>query len=404
MSKAATNGNKKTITVGLLWHSLISDNLGVAALSESHIAIINSAAKHAGLAIRYIIFGTSGNRVYLANTDTHVTTGERFGPKKILLRRSKFITQLKQCDVLFDIGEGDSFTDIYGIKRFVNLIGSKMAVLSVARPLILSPQTIGPFERKFGRWLASKVMRKCQKVYARDELSYNYLQSLGLKSNTDLAIDVAFRLPYHKLERSNSDHFIKVGLNVSGLLYNGGYIGLNQFSLVADYPSLTHNLLNYFLNSENCQVHLISHVCPDNLPRDNDYSVCLALHREHSNTVLVDKFSSPVDAKSYISSMDFFIGARMHACIAAFSSGVPVVPLSYSRKFNGLFLALEYEFFGDCKTQDNESLLTLVQDCFERRAELQARTVIGNAIADKRLGAYEQFVTETLKNLSHPPQ
>lgn len=37
--------NNKQITVGLLWHSLSSDNLGVGALTESQIAICNAAAK-----------------------------------------------------------------------------------------------------------------------------------------------------------------------------------------------------------------------------------------------------------------------------------------------------------------------------------------------------------------------
>jgi polysaccharide pyruvyl transferase WcaK-like protein len=51
-----------------------------------------------------------------------------------------------------------------------------------------------------------------------------------------------------------------------------------------------------------------------------------------------------MEAKSYISGMDLFIGARMHATIAAISSGVPVIPFSYSRKFEGLFSSLGYPY------------------------------------------------------------
>ena len=39
-------------------------------------------------------------------------------------------------------------------------------------------------------------------------------------------------------------------------------------------------------------------------------------------TVLAPRFSTPSEAKTYIAGLDFFMGARMHACIAAFSSGV----------------------------------------------------------------------------------
>ena len=62
-----------------------------------------------------------------------------------------------------------------------------------------------------------------------------------------------------------------------------------------------------------------------------------------------DKFESAIEAKSYIASMDLFSGARMHATIAATSSGVPVIPVAYSRKFNGLYDTLKYKYYIDAK-------------------------------------------------------
>ena len=40
----------------------------------------------------------------------------------------------------------------------------------------------------------------------------------------------------------------------------------------------------------------------------------------------------------------------MHATIGATSSGVPVIPVAYSRKFNGLFDTLQYPFYIDAKS------------------------------------------------------
>ena len=42
--------------------------------------------------------------------------------------------------------------------------------------------------------------------------------------------------------------------------------------------------------------------------------------------------------------MDCFIGSRMHATIASFSAGVPTIPVSYSRKFEGLYKSLNYPY------------------------------------------------------------
>jgi len=43
------------------------------------------------------------------------------------------------------------------------------------------------------------------------------------------------------------------------------------------------------------------------------------------------------EIKGVIGQCDFFIGSRMHACIAALSQGVPCVGIAYSMKFQGVF-------------------------------------------------------------------
>ncbi len=83
--------------------------------------------------------------------------------------------------------------------------------------------------------------------------------------------------------------------------------------------------------SRGCVVHIIPHVVNSDNHEDNEYYLSYRIWQEFNNPKV------KLDAKSYISALDLFIGARMHACIAAFSSGVPVLPMSYSRKFEGLF-------------------------------------------------------------------
>ena len=45
--------------------------------------------------------------------------------------------------------------------------------------------------------------------------------------------------------------------------------------------------------------------------------------------------------------MKYFIGARMHATIGAFSSGVITIPFAYSRKFQGLYEKIGYPYYVD---------------------------------------------------------
>lgn len=78
----------------------------------------------------------------------------------------------------------------------------------------------------------------------------------------------------------------------------------------------------------------------------------------------------------------------MHACIAAFSSGVPVVPLAYSRKFNGLFNSLDYKHVLDCLTSDTENGFQFLVQSFERRELLSQEVSAGNQIAGVKLEKY----------------
>jgi hypothetical protein len=59
--------------IGLLWHSMNSDNLGVGALTLAHIAILERAAAAAGLAPRFVVIGWRDPRpFYVDRPDVEV--------------------------------------------------------------------------------------------------------------------------------------------------------------------------------------------------------------------------------------------------------------------------------------------------------------------------------------------
>ena len=158
--------------------------------------------------------------------------------------------------------------------------------------------------------------------------------------------DMAFMLPYNR-ERYNIEKKgkIAVGVNVSGLLWKGGFDKNNQFNLNFDYKEYIYQLIEWILSQEDYVIHFIPHVIDLNeYSYDDDYKVINELKDKYTDTVLAPPFETPIEAKSYISKMDCFIGARMHSTIAAFSSGVATIPFSYSRKFEGLFNTLGYYY------------------------------------------------------------
>lgn len=383
------------LTVGLLWHSMSSSNLGVGALTLSQMAIVERAAARLNKKVQFNVFGTLGVENY--GTVPNVVGVCGVERNFIAPWKSPFLKQIRQCDLLLDIGEGDSFTDIYGLERYFILAGTKYAAWLSGCPLVLSPQTIGPFQGALTRAGANFIMRRAKKVFARDHLSMEFLRANRI-GNVDEVIDVAFALPYRQPTEGGGNK-LRIGINVSGLLYNGGYTRDNQFGLSLDYAALTHCILEWFGAQEDCEIHLVSHVVPDSMEVENDHLVSLALKARYPNLHVAEKFTSPTDAKSYIATMDFFIGARMHACIAAFSSGVPVVPLAYSRKFNGLFESLNYPHFGDCKKDSQEQVMSLIQKAYQNRAELKTKVASGNRLAQTKLAKYEDYLVEMLKDI-----
>lgn len=380
------------VTIGLLWHSFSSDNLGVGALSESQVAICEAAAQRAGVDLRFIIFGTTGGRDYRP-VGKNIRQGSPIFLKQLVTGRSPFFGELEECDLVLDIGEGDSFTDIYGMRRFRLHIASKLAVLAKRCPLILSPQTIGPFDHWYSRWIAKQIMLRCKRVFTRDGLSTGYLRSIGLRRNVSEAIDVAFRLPYTRptLQTGAS---CRVGVNVSGLLFSGGYAGANQFNLTLDYPRLVRDLLARWCADDAVEVWLVPHVLSDSLPRDDDRVAIAALAAEFPLARVAPEFRSPSQAKSFIAGMDFMTGARMHACIAAFSAGVAVVPLAYSRKFNGLFATLGYEWFADGKAMSSNGAFAKIMEGFNRREELRTTIQVAMEKAKEQLAQYECYLVD----------
>lgn len=300
----------------------------------------------------------------------------------------------EKADYIFDIGQGDSFADIYGKNRFDWIFSQYKLGRKYNKPYCILPQTIGPFDNPQIREQAIKGIKWAKCVMARDKQSVDFVKELIPSCNVSEIIDVAFFLPYKKKMFDSS--FIHVGLNVSALLWQGGYTKNNQFGLKCDYQKLIREIIKYFLTIDSVKVHLIPHVVSGERGIENDYAVAYDLCEEFNNPnlILAPLFLDPVIAKGYIAGMDFFMGARMHSTIAAFSSGVPVLPMAYSRKFNGLFVdTLEYKHIIDLLKEENMSMLKVVSESYNNRLQLKEEIckAMNGGVKDRKAILYQEL-------------
>lgn len=244
------------------------------------------------------------------------------------------LREFLKCDLVFNVAAGDGFSDIYGKKCFNSLTKINRLCRWFKKPYYFLPQTFGPF---YDDRIRKKAALECQKaagLMSRDSESSLYAQKyLGVRQINTL-IDVAFCLPYSPRKRDCPNTHI--GINISQTLC--GSDNDHRFQKNPAYYLTIKEVVCRLLN-DGYIVHLIPHVANTTNNDTNEYYISYNLWKEmqHPNLFLAPFFLSPSEAKSYISSMDLFLGARMHACIAAFSAGVPVLLLGYSRKFSGLF-------------------------------------------------------------------
>ena len=351
------NTMKDRIIIGLFGAEVFNGNMGCLALTYSLISILNRQCQNKRIEYYCFVRNRHGEKDKFCSlnkmdkSSVHIISCMDLKKKDLFLRDIYFKRAIKRCDLVIDLTQGDSFTDIYGNERFDMWTTEKEWVLKNNIPLILGPQTYGPFIHKENEKRALDVIKKCKLVFARDEMSYQYIKESdynleGLYKTCDLA----FALPYDKCNLKQKDRK-KIGINISGLLWTDGAEDTEKsFTLKTDYQLYMERILDYFIEKKELEIYLISHVSAD-------YKVAKYIKEKYPTVNIVDEFDNPIKAKSFIADCDLFIGARMHATIAAISTGVPVIPIAYSRKFTGLFKTLDYPFVVDLnKYKTNEAV------------------------------------------------
>lgn len=370
--------------IGLFGFSFTDRNRGCEALTYSFVNILKELIPN-----NLTIIDFSGSDIKKIKRMYPDIKFEMVGFQKEKISLKSFWLLLK-CDYVFDCTFGDNFSDIYNLNFVKRTTNYKELTLLLNKKLILAPQTIGPFGNEKLKKRVIKVLKNSECIYTRDALSTKYVKDIsGVEAVT--VTDLAFLLPYKKENIKNSSD-LKVGLNVSGLLWNGGFNRNNQFGLSVDYQRYITIIIEKLL-MQKYEVHLIPHVFSDEEDfADEDYSICKELAEKYE-CKFAGYFDNPIEAKSYISNMDIFIGARMHATVAAFSSDVITIPFSYSRKFEGLYNSVGYEYLINARDLNTEDAINKTLEYIKNKEILRTQ----QGLAMQKINQLEKVFINSLK-------
>lgn len=257
---------------------------------------------------------------------------------------------------VLDVSGGDSFTDLYGPHRFRTMVETKRLALDNGLPLILLPQTLGPFRDPANLAEAVDILRAARAVWVRDAASHAFLrQVLGQGFDPErhrLGLDMAVALPARRPDRlppvlsvwlSLTRGFPVAGMNVSGLLAQQADRARADFGLADRHDAQAEAAALAILASHpHMRLLLVPHVHRDAADRESDLGASLALKARLDGAfpgrieVLPGNLGA-MELKWVLSRLSWFAGARMHATIGAFSSGTPTLAFGYSDKAAGVF-------------------------------------------------------------------
>ncbi len=193
------------------------------------------------------------------------------------------------------------------------------------------------------------ALDKYDLITVREHRTHESLRLKGLKSRIECVPDTAFTLQPKEWDTKqfiNGD--FNVGINVSNFVYD------NQ-----SFMNAVIEFIRYVLETTRANIVLIPHVfwkLQNDIATSNTIK---GLFAEEERVRILDKQLNCEELKYAISKMDYYMGARTHSMIAAYSSCVPSIAFGYSIKSLGIAedLGISNDFVINTKEELNKSIL-----------------------------------------------
>ncbi len=232
---------------------------------------------------------------------------------------SDVISQASDCDVCLAVG-GDSYC--YGDNAHSRAVTT--AIHKNGKKTVLWGASIGKEDLS-----AEKIeaLKNFDAIFARESLTYSLLEKIIPDNKLFQFADPAFCMEREDLP-------LPFGFQLDNTL------GFNLSPLVVkknpEVLSASVEFLKGIIKNTTLQIALIPHVTTK---ESDDCQILDEIYNQLDDSIRVVKIPGNLNAKEYkgyIARCRFFVGARTHATIAAYSNGVPTIVLGYSVKSRGI--------------------------------------------------------------------
>jgi polysaccharide pyruvyl transferase WcaK-like protein len=279
----------------------------------------------------------------------------------------RFLTKynvLKGVDAIFD-ASGFHYSDQFKISSTYLIEKERYykALKKEGTKIILLPQAFGPFETVEGKKMVALLSKYCDLIFARDSVSYSYLEKAG--GNMSKVVLTPDFTSLAKYEVPNIWEHVSGGICV---IPNKRMVDKGASNSAEYTDFLKHTIQTYVDAGE--RVFLLNHEGAD------DLGLCLEINNFFNNKFEVITGLTAGEVKGVISISKVTITSRFHGVASALNTTVPCLATSWSHKYQKLF-----EDFGqtncllDIKVPENnkEKLLQFIEPTvnLKIRAELK---------------------------------
>ena len=312
-----------------------SKNRGCEAIVRSGIPIIKKYIPHAEISLLSQDFESDKSMPGITNLfdDSRVEIKKYsiewflsllnvklFGNENYAIRINyqKIFKHIPTHDIFLSIG-GDNYC--YGEQPWLYEVDRQ--IKKAGKKLILWGASIGSEDLS-----PAKVtdLKSFDLLLVRESLTFQNLTEKGIQ-NVKLCADGAFTMEKEELPLPEGwQEGNTIGFNYSPLVYKR-----NKASKEASIQ-----LIQHILDTTTMTVALTPHVM---IKGNNDNEILEEFYNHFKSTnrvILLPDTLNAIQYKGYIARMRFFIGARTHATIAAYSNYVPTMVLGYSVKSKGI--------------------------------------------------------------------
>jgi len=331
------------------------------------------------------------------------------------LINSKNLKEYYDSDLIIHMGM-DLYSDNFGA---VSIFEHSMDILrgvALGKPVIIWAESAGPFKKRLTRWLVRLTLNKVSLITLREKFSEEHLKEIKVnKPPIYITADPAFLMnpaPQEHIDQLliNESIFKQnihpiIGLTLSNTnsvrKSNKFILSKSIYTIIAyilpealsiavaklairtkiysvvetkqnNYIESIITLTEYLTDNYNATIILVPHIQNKGaFSNDKELHRLVLKHVKNKERIrLLETDYTAQELKGIIGQCEIFIGAKMHANIAALSQAIPTVAMAYSYKFQGIMEMLGQDKYV-CNTNLPKDLVRIVNDVWNNRKEIK---------------------------------